>query len=129
MQRLSPETPRPGGRGPQSCDIIVAPCGCQAPSKKAPPASSALTQIKSFQLPKQLPPAQPLSQWPCGPQGEGWGQQRAPVWGLAFEIISCSLKGGQRGVWGSLEVKYRQPFSQLLASQPPFRAPVLSTGP
>lgn len=38
----------------------------------------------------------------------------APAWGLAFKIISCSLKGGQRGVWGSLEVKESQSLSQLL---------------
>lgn len=39
----------------------------------------------------------------------------APARGLAFKIISCSLKGGQRGVWSSLEVKESQPLSQLLA--------------
>lgn len=34
--------------------------------------------------------------------------------GLAFETISCSLKGGQRGMWGS-RVKERPPNSQVLA--------------
>lgn len=35
--------------------------------------------------------------------------------GLAFAMISCSLKGGQRGVWGSSEVRESRPLSQLLA--------------
>lgn len=53
----------------------------------------------------------------------------APAWGLAFKIISCSLKGGQRGVWGSLEVKESPSLSQLLAKSATPGAQVLSARP
>lgn len=51
----------------------------------------------------------------------------APARGLAFKIISCSLKGGQRGVWSSLEVKESQPLSQLLAKSATLWSPDCQT--
>lgn len=75
-------------------------------------ASSALTQMKGFQLPEQLLPAQQAQPMALRATGEGSGGSSV---GLAFEIISCSLKGSQHGVWDALEVKESPPASQLLA--------------
>lgn len=63
VQPASPQGPPSelAGLVPRSSDVTAAPRGCQALGEKPLLASSALTQIKGFQLSEQLPPAPPAA--------------------------------------------------------------------
>lgn len=80
---------------PESRDVIVTLCSCQAPAVQAPPGQ--LGTDANQKLPAQGSCHPPLSWQPAVHGGRACRfQSRA-----AFETISCSLKGGQRGIWCS----------------------------
>lgn len=80
---------------PESRDVIETLCSCQAPAVQAPPGQ--LGTDANQKLPAQGSCHPPLSWQPAVHGGRACGfQSRA-----AFETISCSLKGGQRGMWCS----------------------------
>lgn len=81
--------------GPENRDVTGTLCSCQAPAVRAPPGQ--LGTDANQKLPAQSSCHPPLSWQPAVHGGRACGlQSRA-----AFEIISCSLKGGQHGMWGS----------------------------
>lgn len=86
---------------PRSCDVPVAPCGCQAPSEKAPPGQLSTDANQRL----AAPGAAATHSAGSAPGSEGRGGGRRLRLGLASETISCSLEGSQRGVWDALEVE------------------------
>lgn len=86
---------------PRSCDVPVAPCGCQAPSEKAPPGQLSTDANQRL----AAPGAAATRSAGSAPGSEGRGGGRRLRLGLASETISCSLEGSQRGVWDALEVE------------------------
>lgn len=86
---------------PRSRDVPVAPCGCQAPSEKAPPGQLSTDANQRL----AAPGAAATRSAGSAPGSEGRGGGRRLRLGLASETISCSLEGSQRGVWDALEVE------------------------
>lgn len=91
----------------------MAPCSCQAPSEKAPPGQLSTDANQNLPAPQAAATRSAAEPVALRATERGVGAAAGSSVRLAFEIISCSLKGGQRGVCGSLEVKDSQLLSQL----------------